>query len=298
MASASTSSTNWLKEAVLGWVPLILLVIFVKSCVIDQYTIPSGSMEPTLHGDTFFKGDRVLVNKWLYGPRIPFTNIRPWKWQEPERWDIVVFTPTEGSSDHSTLIKRVVGLPGERIQIKKGKLHVNGEEVPIPEEVHSPGGIPMDYPSHMPRGIEYYNPEDIKEIIRRSPSIEQQSYFAEVLERYNFQYGIRSEDEFSVVPEGQYLVLGDNSLFSVDGRVHGWVPHNHLLGKAVSIWYPFSRRRDITGWTHTLWGKGLLIGIPLLIVWWEVRHARSDRRRKAGPENPTSDSKEDIPPTD
>ncbi len=298
----NSASGHWLKETLRSWVPLILMIILLKSCIVDQYTIPSGSMEPTLHGANFFKGDRVLVNKWLFGPRIPFTNIRLWNWGGPERWDIVVFTPTKGSSQHSTLIKRVVGLPGERIQISYGQIYVNGEVVPVPEEIEAPGGERMEFPPHMLGGIEYYNPEDIKGFMQRSQDVNERAYFSAVLDKYDFKYGIRPEDEYAVVPEDHYLMLGDNTLFSVDGRVFGWVPHNNLLGKAVSIWYPFNRRRDFTGWTGTLWGKGLMIGIPLFIIGWELQTARRDRRRKllkaATVSTGTDSAKEDIPPTD
>lgn len=89
-------------------------------------------MEPTLHGnENMFLGDRVLTNKLLFGPRIPFTTIRLMDWWEPQRWHIVVFKPPAGRSEHPRLIKRIVGLPGERVQSKDGKLLINGEVVPF-----------------------------------------------------------------------------------------------------------------------------------------------------------------------
>jgi len=123
----------WTKRNLYSWLSVIFLVFFIKGCVIDQYTIPTGSMEPTLIGDPrFFRGDRVLVNKWIYGPRIPFTTKRLCRWGEPKRWDIVVFHAVDPNAKHPILIKRVVGLPGEHIQIRDGKVWVNGDAITPP----------------------------------------------------------------------------------------------------------------------------------------------------------------------
>lgn len=119
-----------------GWGVLILAILFIKGCVIDQYTIPSGSMEPTLRGDPrFLRGDRVLVNKWRFGPRIPFTTCRLWRWGEPQRWDIVVFRSPASDAKHPILIKRVVGLPGEHVLIQGGRIYIDGVVQTPPEEL-------------------------------------------------------------------------------------------------------------------------------------------------------------------
>lgn len=124
----------WTRRNFLHWITIIGLILFIKGCLIDQYTIPSGSMEDTLHGDPrFFRGDRVLVNKWIYGPRLPFTTIRLWNWAKPKRWEIVVFRPMPGTSRYRTLIKRVVGLPGEQVLIRDGRILINGAPVEVPE---------------------------------------------------------------------------------------------------------------------------------------------------------------------
>lgn len=136
MRTVTAITGPWTRSNLLHWILLIGLILFIKGCLIDQYTIPTGSMEETLHGDPrFFRGDRVLVNKWVYGPRIPFTAIRLWNWAEPKRWDIVVFRPMPGTSAHRTLIKRVVGLPGEQVLIRDGRIHINGKPVDPPESL-------------------------------------------------------------------------------------------------------------------------------------------------------------------
>jgi signal peptidase I len=247
---------------------LVLIIFTIKGCIIDQYSIPSGSMEPTLHGDAnMFKGDRVLTNKMLFGPRIPFTTIRLWNWWEPQRWDIVVFKPPAGGSEHPRLIKRVVGLPGERVQIKEGRIFINGEPVPFGET------MPKDF-----RG--YWGYEDIRRKIQEAPLPEQRQALAMMLEQYPPKYGCLPDDEYQVVPEGHYLMLGDNSLNSVDGRMFGWVPRDHLYGRASAVIWPIRHWRDFTGFSHTWWGKLLLYGIPLAIVGFEVHHWRKERQMK------------------
>lgn len=228
---------------------LLLIVLCIKGCVIDQYTIPSGSMEPTLHGDErFLFGDRVLVNKWIYGPRIPFTALRLWNWQTPKRWDIVVFLPKKGTSDFPRLVKRVVGLPGERVRIRNGGIEINGEAIPFPDS--------------LPKDQHYFNDFDLMQLQLMARTPEEQSYWRSVREKYPLKYGVVEDDEYLLVPEDQYLLLGDNSLFSVDGRVFGFVPRDNLLGPAFAVWWPWPHRRDFSGFSHTWWGMLLLYGLP------------------------------------
>ena len=247
---------------------LLLVILTIKGCIIDQYSIPSGSMEPTLHGDpNMFKGDRVLTNKWIFGPRIPFTTVRLWDWNEPERWDIVVFKPPEGGSKHPRLIKRVVGLPGERVQLKEGHVYINGEKIPFGET------MPEDFQG-------YWSYDDIARQAQMAPEARHRQAFQQILTEYPPVYAGKEGDEYQLVPDGHYLMLGDNSLNSVDGRMFGWVPRDHLYGRASAVFWPLGHRRDFTGFSHTWWGTLLLYGIPILIVWFEVRNWRRDRQRK------------------
>jgi len=245
---------------------IVAVIMVIKGCLVDQYTIPSPSMEPTLNGDPrFLRGDRVLVNKWLYGPRIPFTTIRLAKWQEPARWDIVVFHAPEGAGEHPVLIKRVAALPGETVRLHHGQLHIDGELVPFPED--------------FPERIEYYNNEDLLGIILRTGLPEERMY-AEGLLQAQMRYGVTDDPAYTVVPEGHYFMLGDNSLKSADSRVWGWVPHENLYGRTFGIWWPLAHRRDFTGFSYTWWGRLLLFGLPAAFIAWEIHGWRSDRRRK------------------
>jgi len=264
---AKRGSSFW--DNVRSMALIVGVILLIKGCLIDQYTIPSPSMEPTLMGDPrFLRGDRVVVNKWLYGPRIPFTTVRLARWQAPERWDIVVFRSPEPEAEHPVLIKRVVGLPGETVRLHHGQLHIDGEPVPFPED--------------FPERIQYYNIEDVLGIVVRT-GIPEERMYAEGLLQAGMTYGVRDDAEYTVVPEGHYFMLGDNSLKSADGRVWGWVPHENLYGRAFAIWWPLGHRRDFTGFSYTWWGRALLFGIPLGLVAWEVRNWRRDRRRKDPP---------------
>lgn len=372
-----------------SWIFLILIILALRWAWFEPYKIPSGSMEPTLMGDpSFFAGDRVFINKHHYGLRVPFMNKYIFRRNDPQRWDIVVFKAAHENPEHKTLIKRIVGLPGERIHIgQDGEIYVNGERVDPPEELrdvlHYTRGIaiPMEAKketiaelaqirgtspffqywddlskqalivsaltgsfsevlsenpdqsdvieneierirktaaskniatmqdairlkldeSVSPEGLKaaktslinsqapligikpdpaslLYDQEavdrlyaDVKDIQQGAKTLDdcaESSYaIVEALYRMrqpiDYRYGIREEDEFSVIPPDHYMMMGDNSGNSVDSRVYGWVPREHIVGRTFAIWWPPRHWRDFTGWTATWWGTLLLYGIPI-----------------------------------
>ncbi len=216
---------EWLKSGLFA----LGLALLIRWPVAEPYRIPSGSMEPTLHGDDRIgRGDRVFVNKWVYGVRYPFMNKRIYQGEPVSRWDIVVFKAVQEKPQHKTLVKRVVGLPGERIQIRNGTVYANGEPLALPEsmpDVYYTSGNP----SRMP-------------------------------------YGVRPEPEYSEVPEGHYLVLGDNSANSQDGRYFGWLPNEHIVGKVTCIWWPPWRWVDFSGFSDTWWWRVCVALVSLLVL--------------------------------
>lgn len=234
---------GWNRENGIEWVRSILVAVFLALLIrwplAEPFKIPSGSMEPT-----FFAGDRIFVDKHIYGVRFPFNGFRIpftlttlwysenriWQGSGPERWDVVVFKSAEPNAEHDTLVKRVVGLPGERILIRGGKVFADG--------------VPLTLPDDMP-DVHYTSPST-----HYSP----------------MQYGVRDEEAFSLVPENSYLVLGDNSAHSRDGRYFGWLPNKNILGRVTSIWWPLSRLRDLTGFTETVWWNSLLVFFGLWVV--------------------------------
>lgn len=215
---------EWLRSGATA----LLLALMIRWAVAEPYRIPSGSMEPTLHGDPRFgRGDRVFVNKWVYGLRYPFMNKRIWYGKAPERWDLVVFKTVEEDAVHKTLVKRIVGMPGEHVQIRDGRVYADGE--------------PLELPSEMSDDTYFTTPLD-------GP------------------YGVQTPERFSVIPDGHYLVLGDNSAHSRDGRYFGWVPNEHIVGRVSCIWFPPQRWRDFTGFARTWWWRGILALVFLAII--------------------------------
>lgn len=253
-----------------SWGKIIVVILFIKGCVVDQYTVPSGSMEPTIHGGSYFGGDRILVNKWTLGARIPFTTTWLKHWGAPKRWDIVVFKPLPYMSKYPVLVKRVVGLPGEKVRLHNGQLYINDKLV--------------EFPDFMPKNEQYFNRADFLGIQQRSTIPQEKAYIDGLMtagpEAKGPLYACRDEAEYTQIPEGHYFVLGDNSFESLDARFWGWLPEDQILGPVFAIWWPFSSWRDFSGFSHTWWGKTLLYGIPLSIVALELRIQILERRRR------------------
>lgn len=255
------SALEWLRSLGIA----VGVALLIRWPIAEPFRIPSGSMKPTLHGEEgILKGDRVFVNKWVYGVRFPFMNKRIWYGEAPKRWDIVVFKAVEPNAEHPTLVKRIVGMPGERINIHGGKVFRvfrRGEDIPSPESapdldfsaaerVERPGAdvelhVPLRIPEFMPENQEYHAPP---------------GYMSGMM------YGIRPEDQYSLIPEGHYLLLGDNSLNSRDGRYWGWVPNENIVGRVSCIWFPPARWRDFTGFSKTWWWRSLLAVLGVLLV--------------------------------
>jgi signal peptidase I len=114
-----------IRKNIEGIVIAILLALFIRTFIVQAFDIPSGSMEPTL-----LPGDYILVNKFIYGIRIPFINIRLFSYKKPKRGDVTVFIyPKKPSLD---FIKRIIGMPGETVQIIQGKIYIDGAPIPDP----------------------------------------------------------------------------------------------------------------------------------------------------------------------
>ncbi len=128
----------WTSSNGLSWMRLLVLFLILRWGFVTVYSIPTSSMEPTLAGhQSWVARDRVAVNKLAFGPRYPFTQKRIVSMGEPKRWDIVVFDAPGRSDEGDVLIKRVVGLPGERVHLDHGRFHINGEEMdPPPDLLH------------------------------------------------------------------------------------------------------------------------------------------------------------------
>lgn len=192
----------------------ILLALFIRAFFLQTFRIPTGSMEPTLRGAmNYGRGDKIIVIKFMYGFRIPFTDQRILAMTEPERGDVIVFR-TKGIpqlDQRKDFIKRVVGLGGERVQIVPDNPLWNPEEH---ETIKGEGRIYID-----------------------GKRLEAPAAIAERMYYPDGEYGRGA----ITVPEDHYFVLGDNGLNSRDSRFWGFVPHENVIGKAVAIYWPPNR---------------------------------------------------------
>ena len=193
--------------------PVILVVLVLRSFLYEPFRIPSDSMMPTL-----VQGDFIFVNKWGYGLRLPVLNWKVMETGDPARGDVVVFRkPTEPSV---VFIKRLVGLPGDRIRVTATQLYLNGEPVPLEPGDFYRGAKENQYPFTVV-GIE-----------RLSGAVH----------TLMFDPARPSSQGEWVVPEGHYFMMGDNRNNSRDSRFPevGFVPQENLIGKAVAIWLSFN----------------------------------------------------------
>ena len=188
--------------------PVILAVLLLRSFLVEPFRIPSGSMMPTL-----LVGDFILVNKFAYGIRLPVLNRKIVEMGEPERGDVVVFRyPKNPSVDY---IKRVVGLPGDKVGYYNKIVYINGEpsgQVPAGVYVGKGAGVSMSGASERREQLGDMQHDIL--VMPRTPGL---------------------EGEY-VVGEGEYFVMGDNRDNSNDSRYWGTVPETNLVGKAFRIW--------------------------------------------------------------
>jgi signal peptidase I len=223
---------SWL-EVVKTIVYALIIAGVIRSFLFQPFNIPSGSME-----DTLLIGDYLFVSKATYGYSrysFPF-GIIPFQGRfavmsEPQRGDIVVFKfPPDNSTDY---IKRLIGLPGDRVQMKDGVLYINDVAVPkekIDDYVETVGGEPRNIPRYretLPNGVSY-------EVLDRDPQ------------------GNLDNTQVFVVPEGHYFMMGDNRDNSADSRVDvGYVPFENFVGKAQIIF--FSTNGEARIWEVWKW---------------------------------------------
>lgn len=190
--------------------PVILIVFLLRSFVVEPFRIPSGSMLPGLH-----IGDFILVNKFKYGIRLPVINLKVFPTGSPGRGDVMVFRYPQNPK--LNFIKRVIGLPGDRLSYKDKKLTINGEPVKLEEDgryAYEQAKLKGKSASQL---IEIIGSEDHRILL-------DDSGFSRNLEEVN-------------VPAGHYFVMGDNRDHSNDSRYWGFVPESHVVGKAFFIWF-------------------------------------------------------------
>ena len=223
----------WWLDWTAGLFPVICAVFLLRSFLFEPFKIPSGSMVPTL-----LVGDLILVNKFQYGIRMPVTGAKLIANKDPQRGDVVVFHyPVDPRIDY---IKRVVGVPGDELVYTGQALTINGQKVPLQSQ-----GDYYDEDSlrYAPRFAETLGKVAHGILVEpKRPSI-----FRPLDSFVNFRDNCRytAEGVSCKVPAGHYFMMGDNRDNSQDSRFWGFVPDDHLVGRAFMVWMNFGNLRRI-----------------------------------------------------
>ncbi len=210
--------------------PLLILAVIlfsIRSSLADWNDVPSGSMRPTI-----IEGDRIFVNKLAYDLKVPFTTWHIAEWSNPQRGDIVVFySPHDGKR----LVKRVIGLPGDTVELRNNQLVLNGESVeyqPIAEELLR--DIPKPH-----RAGRVFASEQLPgqtHAVGGFPAAPAPRTFGP-----------------TVVPPGEYFMLGDNRDDSFDSRFYGPVKRGKIIGRATAVVLSFDKANH---WLPR-WGRSI-----------------------------------------
>ncbi len=214
----------WYVEYAKSFFPVILLVFTLRSFLVEPFKIPSGSMMPTL-----LAGDYILVNKFTYGLRVPILNNTFLEMNQPKRGDVIVFHyPPDPKIDY---IKRVVGLPGDKIQYQDKQLTINGKKLDVT--------FVNDYEYEM-QGANIISARKSKEQLGDVPH---DILVHDIPNQYSADMpGAKLLDgETITVPDNSYFAMGDNRDNSADSRVWGFVPEHNLVGRAFYIWMNFDQ---------------------------------------------------------
>lgn len=195
------------KAFIKGWLYTILISLLIattfKSVIADWNIVPTGSMKPTI-----VEGDRILVNKLAYDLKVPYTTWHLSTWDDPQRGEIVVFySPKDGTR----MVKRVVGVPGDRVAMRNNQLYINGEPV-VYHPINDSGQSESEA---------FVISEDLAgrhHPVMITPHIPAKRSFGPV-----------------TVPEDQYLLMGDNRDNSADSRYFGFVDRHLIVGRATAV---------------------------------------------------------------
>jgi len=207
---------HWWRKEIRPLLILALILFSLRSSLADWNDVPTGSMKPTI-----LEGDRVFVNKLAYDLKVPFTTWHVAEWSNPQRGDIVVFfSPHDGQR----LVKRVIGLPGDTVELRNNILILNGQPVeyqPLAEEVVSDLA-----PSE--REGRVFATERLPgqtHVVAGNPAVPARRSFAPYR-----------------VPEGHYFMMGDNRDDSFDSRYYGPVKRKAIVGRATSVVLSFDKQ--------------------------------------------------------
>jgi signal peptidase I len=218
-----------------GWIKSIALALVlwfvIQAFLIKSYRIDSGSMEPTL-----YENDFLFINKAVYGAKVPLARFRTPKFRDPRRGELIVLRGIE--LDSLTIVKRVIGIGGDTLEMRSDSLFRNGQHVNEPYAKHID---PMVEMPTMQRQIA--RQWQLPQLVNGPASNE-------------YLPGLRNWGPF-VVPDGHFFAMGDNRDASHDGRAWGFLPRNHVIGRPLFIYYSY----DPDSWsplkfiTAIRWGR-------------------------------------------
>lgn len=198
---------------------IILVIMIFRSIIVEPYRIPSGSMIPTL-----MIGDFILVNKFSYGFKLPFSDmfsdpIYLFGKSQPKRGDIIVFKfPSDPKVNY---IKRVMAVPGDTFEIRDKIVYINNKALPM-EEINGKDFVAQMGPELRENNWKFYKTQtgEHQHIVQVCPD----NYF-------------KTDYDKIVIPPGQFFVVGDNRDYSYDSRFWGFVPEQNIKGQAFFIWF-------------------------------------------------------------
>ena len=250
--AAKPARGPWLWENIKSLAGAVVIYLFVKTFFIEAFRIPTGSMVPTL-----LVGDWLFVNKLVYGPALPFTNTHLPGYSSPKRSDIVVFvSPYQadeaeiGHDPTPTLVKRLVGVPGDTLYMRNGLLYRNGAPQPqSPATANNHKGDPNET-----------NPLFV---------------WQHKIELKNSRFGPPptepTHDNWGplVIPADHYFMMGDNRYCSKDSRYWGIVPHENVRGRPLFVYYSYR-----PGYGDECNGEGSERPVPFItdIRWGRIGH--------------------------
>jgi signal peptidase I len=214
----SSRTARFWREWIKPFLIILAIVGSFRSALADWNDVPTGSMIPTI-----LEGDRIFVNKMAYSLRVPFTTYHIWQWAEPQRGDIIVFL---SPADRKRLVKRVVGLPGDRVELSRNRLIINGKVMHY--EGISLDDLDLEGRRHFPFQFELESLGAVEHLITVTPRNLSNSSFGPI-----------------VVPEGQYFAMGDNRDNSRDSRFFGTVEERLILGQARAVAFSLDHQRGL-----------------------------------------------------
>ena len=225
--SFSQWAMGWAKSIVIAFI----IWFFLQSFLLKSFMIISDSLEPTL-----LVGDALFINKALYGARVPLTNMRTPTIREPRHGDLIVFEGIE--EPVLTIVKRVIGLPGDTLEMRRDSLFRDGIHVPEPYVRHVDPLAEMDHTQRL--------------ATRRW----QLPHLVDTIEAESYLPNLRDWGPI-VVPEGHVFGMGDNRDASYDGRHWGFLPRQNILGHPMFVYYSYDPRhwRPLPFLTAIRWGR-------------------------------------------